>query len=798
MGGSIVQNLRLVVTGTSAGAVGALQTLGARMQALGARMRAAGGMMTTFLTLPILGVAAASVKMAVTFEEQLTHIRALVGASEAQMKTYKEGIMAVARETAIAPKEVAEAMYFVTSSGFEGAAALRVLQASGRASAAGLGDFATIADAVTSAVNAYGETTLSASRSTDILLATVREGKMEPEELAGAIGRVIAPAQLLGISFDQVGAAMASMSLVGLDANEAATALRGTMMAMMKPSKAAQDLLYEFGMTAADLREQVKDKGLLTVLLGLKDAFTKKLGVQGTIEAFATLFPNVRGLNGVLIEVGKNADKNVEIQAELAKSAGDTDRAFELVRNTAGFKLKKAMNDLKIVMTELGAALLPFVVKGAEYISKLTSALEDLSPGVKRFIVVLALVLAAVGPVLLVVGQLLMVLPLLLNPIGLIILAVIAAVAAFTYLYASNKRFRDIVNVVARTLFAFGKGFVQVVGWLIKNWRFFYTFFRAGVQLAMLPLRPFHNQLDWLGKKVLWLGDKVGGMFKGAASEIGTHWRGIFNTVVGWINKVIKAVNWVITKFGMDPISYLSGVSSGGSTARAQSQSRGLNRRLPSGDGIGSFLGGLTGSMANLFGLKLPKLTGPSGRLFGGLGGYIWKILKSWMGSMGGVSLGGKGYTWAYQLAKRFRLGISSTFRPGAITKFGNRSWHGYYGRAADFYGPDSSMDAFANYLFAHGRSFAEIIHEHQGMKYGVPFYYPLSDHYDHVHVARRGDGLGVTRRGGYAGPSVLAHPIIINVRLEGGVIGDAHDIGQALVPTLRRELELLGRRQGR
>ncbi len=52
--------------------------------------------------------------------------------------------------------EEAEALFFITSAGLEEKEALDMLEVSARAAAAGLGDIATIADAVTSAANAYG------------------------------------------------------------------------------------------------------------------------------------------------------------------------------------------------------------------------------------------------------------------------------------------------------------------------------------------------------------------------------------------------------------------------------------------------------------------------------------------------------------------------------------------------------------------------------------------------------------------------------------------------------------------
>ena len=107
-----------------------------------------------------------------------------------------------------------------TSAGFEGKEALDVLEASAKAAAAGLGETKQVADAVTSAVNAYGIENLSAARSTDILVATVREGKAEADSIAGALGQVLPAASELGVEFAELGGTIAALTRIGLGADQ--------------------------------------------------------------------------------------------------------------------------------------------------------------------------------------------------------------------------------------------------------------------------------------------------------------------------------------------------------------------------------------------------------------------------------------------------------------------------------------------------------------------------------------------------------------------------------------------------
>ncbi len=184
----------------------------------------------------VAAIGAAAIKVGIEaaqafskFEQTMSRIVGLVGIAKDVVDGFSDSIKEISVATARGPQELAEALFFITSAGLEGQEALDALEASARAAAAGLGDTATIADVVTSAVNAYGPAMGGAAVATDVLVATVREGKAEAASLSSAMGRVIPIASQMGISFDQVGAAIAAMTRVGLDANESSTALKGIM-----------------------------------------------------------------------------------------------------------------------------------------------------------------------------------------------------------------------------------------------------------------------------------------------------------------------------------------------------------------------------------------------------------------------------------------------------------------------------------------------------------------------------------------------------------------------------------------
>ena len=348
---------------------------------------------------PFAIAGAAGIKMAMDFETSMNKVVSLVGISREEVESMAPAVKKMAADMGISSKQAADALFFITSAGLRGKDAMDALEMSLKASASGLGEVEVIADLVTSAMNAYGSETLSASNATDVLVAAVREGKLEASELSAAMGSVLPIASNMGVSFDQVGAAMAAMSRTGTGAAEAATQLNGIMAALLKPTKEAEDTLSQYGLSAEELRRQMSEDGLLATLQTLKERF------GDNTTAMASVFGNVRALKGVLDMMGASAEVNAEIFANLTDTTGMLDTAFEETAQTTQFKFNQTMERAKNVLLDLGETLLPLFNKIINLISKWVERLQKLDPAILENAVKIGLLIGGLGAVIKVVGM---------------------------------------------------------------------------------------------------------------------------------------------------------------------------------------------------------------------------------------------------------------------------------------------------------------------------------------------------------------------------------------------------------
>lgn len=370
-----------------------------------------GSTLTRNLTLPIAAVGGATIKMAASFEDSLSKITGLVGVSRDQVQEWRKEILKLGPEVGKSPKELADAMFFITSAGLKGASALRALTISAKASAAGLGETRIVADAVTSAINAYGETNLSAAKAADILVATVREGKAGAETLAPVLGRVVPIASQLGISFENVGASLAAMTRLGLNADEAATALRATMSSILKPAAGAGKILKTVGLSMEDIRKAAS-QNLIEALFKIQKAF------KGNDEALVKVFPNIRALSGVLSLVGKNADETRAIFNRMSDTTGDMSKAFQAAADTTAHKWKQLVSSFQSAAIAVGDILLPVfndfmktaLLPMVDFIKDMIAAFKSLSPETQSMAIKAIALTAAFGPFLKVLGSAIIVL----------------------------------------------------------------------------------------------------------------------------------------------------------------------------------------------------------------------------------------------------------------------------------------------------------------------------------------------------------------------------------------------------
>lgn len=377
----------------------AANTFEARMAKVGASTTKVGKTMTRDITLPLAAAGLASVKMAQNFDLLISRMVGLGGVTQKQSKVFRQFILDLAPKVGKGPEELANGLYQIVSAGVKGKAALEALTVSAKASAAGLGDTATVADAVTSVMNAYAKSGMTATTAANVLSAAVRDGKGEAASFAPVLGKVVAVAAQLGVPFDQAAAALAQMTKLGVPADDAATQLSATFSELLKTTPKAEKALEAMGLSAAGLRQELRDKGLLATLQTLNEH------TKGSSVAMAEAFPNVRALRGILQLVGSAASGTAQTFSDVKNSTHSLSTAFGAASKTDAFKMQQSLAQLKTAAIDLGGALAPVAEAVAKDVGKMAQAFHNLSPKQQDALVKFGELAAIGGPLVLMTGK---------------------------------------------------------------------------------------------------------------------------------------------------------------------------------------------------------------------------------------------------------------------------------------------------------------------------------------------------------------------------------------------------------
>lgn len=316
----------------------------------------------------LLGAGAAMTKFAADFEDDLAQVASLIDDPRFDLSRFSAGVRDIAIATGDSFGSLNKALFDTVSAGVAAGDALGVLRQAARLAAAGGTETAVAVDGLTSLLNAYGLAAGDAARVTDALFAAQKKGKTTIAELSGSVGEVAPLARTLGVTLEELTAAMAALTTVGLSTDKATTQLKAFFAALIKPSPAAILAAEELGIELS--AASVSGGRFVDFLRQLQDVS------QGNADRLGPLFTSVEAFQGVLNLAKDDARVFADTLDAMANKAGSVDRAFEKTSRTLGSQISRTWRAIQASIIDVVEGLRPVI--------------EELLSGVRGFFVQLA------------------------------------------------------------------------------------------------------------------------------------------------------------------------------------------------------------------------------------------------------------------------------------------------------------------------------------------------------------------------------------------------------------------------
>lgn len=231
----------------------------------------------------VAAVGVESLKLGMNFQRAMTQVQTGAGESAANLKMVSDGVLSMAGAVGQTPLELAKGLYTIESAGYHGAAGLKVLRAAAEGAATGNASMGTVADAVTTVLNAYGMSAKNSTAVVNQLIGVEKSGKSHLEDVAASLSAVVPLAAAAHLSFAQVGGALATMTGQGMSAQQATQDLANTIRSLQNPNSVAVAEIEQLGLRANDVETSLGKRGLTGTLDMLTRAITSHMGPAGTV-----------------------------------------------------------------------------------------------------------------------------------------------------------------------------------------------------------------------------------------------------------------------------------------------------------------------------------------------------------------------------------------------------------------------------------------------------------------------------------------------------------------------------------
>ena len=451
--------------------------LGETLQSAGDKISGVGQKLLP-VTAGVTALGTIAVKTGADFDSAMSKVAAVSGATGSEMDALREKAREMGSKTKFSASEAADAMNYMAMAGWKTNDMLSGIEGIMNLAAASGEDLASTSDIVTDALTAFGLSASDSGHFADILAAASSNANTNVS-MMGETFKYAAPVLgSLGYSAEDSAIAIGLMANAGIKSSQAGTALRSAITNLAKPTDTVASAMEQYGISLTD------SSGKMYSLRELMEQLRQKLGGLSEAEqaqVAASLFGK-EAMSGMLAIInGSPADfeklsNAIDTCSDTVDGYNGTTEKMAAVMqdNLAGQVtiLKSQLEELAISFSDI---LMPTIRSIVSRIQELVDKLNQLDPQTKETIAKIALVAAALGPMLVVLGKTISSvgtvfsavskLPALfsavqsgigaitgalgvsLGPLLAIIAAVATLVAAFVHLWKTNDEFKS--NIIA-------------------------------------------------------------------------------------------------------------------------------------------------------------------------------------------------------------------------------------------------------------------------------------------------------------------------------------------------------------
>lgn len=203
-------------------------------------------------------------------------------------------------------------------------------------------------------LNSYQLSIAEAENVNAVWFKTLELGRLKLEETSNEVGRFAPIAYQLGLSYEEVNAQLAALTIQGMKFQVASTLTRNIMLKLVKPTKEMTELFKEWGVTSGEAAVQAF--GFSGVLERIFEA-----AKGGGSRALGELAGEIRSITGYTALLSDSGRRYRAYLAQMTDAQDQYARATEIMLDTTAQKWKEQLNEAQNYFTQnFGQSVLDF------------------------------------------------------------------------------------------------------------------------------------------------------------------------------------------------------------------------------------------------------------------------------------------------------------------------------------------------------------------------------------------------------------------------------------------------------
>lgn len=384
---------------TTSTALSKIDVAGQKMEAVGNSIAGAGKKMMGVTTV-IGGVGVAAVKTAADFDSAMSQVAAVSGATGKDFDDLRNKAREMGSKTKFSATEAAEAMNYMAMAGWKTEDMLGGIEGVMNLAAASGEDLATTSDIVTDALTAFGLSAKDSGHFADILAAASSNANTNVS-MMGETFKYCAPiAGALGFSAEDTAEAIGLMANAGIKSSQAGTALRTIMNNLAGDVKISGKAIGDVTIATTNADGSMRD--LSDILADCRTAFSGLTESEKAQAAESLVGKNA--MSGFLALMNAGEGDIEKLSSAIENCDGSAEKMAMTMQDNLAGQLTILKSQLQELAISFGDILMPAIRSIVSKLQGFVDKLNGMDEGTKRTIVTIALLVASIGPLLIIIG----------------------------------------------------------------------------------------------------------------------------------------------------------------------------------------------------------------------------------------------------------------------------------------------------------------------------------------------------------------------------------------------------------